>query len=230
MKLVAVILLHTPADGPETFPPSPSHFINERVVCEPRWADRLLPSSFLKETMSLWYKNKHPVLSHCDWWGPKIPPDLEFIPTLNPPLFSSSRRHWKKPNVCLLSPVLSSSLPPLSPTAPPALVAWTALHAAVQRQPQRPKPHQLPQLLPRGVLPAADRTDKRDGQPGGQWPVAVRREGPGVLHSGPEGKDAFIMSRTVQDTFSLLQIHADLQQLLCFRTLAYFGASGVDNR
>lgn len=81
--------------------------------------------------------------------------------SLRPPLFGVSRCHWKKPNVCLLSPILTSSLPPLSPSAPPILAehARTALHAAVQRQPQRPQPHQLPWLLPWGVLPAADRTD-----------------------------------------------------------------------
>lgn len=118
-------------------------------------------------------------------------------PSVKPPLFSISRCHWKKPNVCLLSTILTSSLPPLSLSAPPVLDVHpvsiaeptrTAVHAAVQRQPQRPQPHKFPRLLPWGVLPAADRTDQRDGEPGGQWPDAVLREGPGVLHSGPEGK------------------------------------------
>lgn len=117
---------------------------------------------------------------------------------LKPPppfsVFTSSPRR-KKPNVCLLSPVFTSSLPPLSQPSPPVLAvllaepARCALHAAVQRQPQRLQPHQLPRLLPWSVLPAADRTDQRDGQPWGQRPLAVCCQGPGVLHSGPKGKD-----------------------------------------
>lgn len=107
------------------------------------------------------------------------------------PSFSVSSCRRKKPNVCLLSPVLTSSLPPLSLSAPPVLVAQfarTALRAAVQRQPQHPQPDQLPWLLPWGVLPAADRADQRDSEPGGQWPLTVCCQGPGVLHSGPKGK------------------------------------------
>lgn len=103
----------------------------------------------------------------------------------------------KKANVCLLSPVLTSSLPPLSPSAPPVLAvhpvpfaepAGAPLHAAVQRQPQHPQSDKLPRLLQWGVLPAADRTDPGDGEPRGQRSVAVRCEGPGVLHRGPKGK------------------------------------------
>lgn len=66
----------------------------------------------------------------------------------NPPLkirlFRISLCHWKKTNVCLLSPILTSSLSPLSPPAPPVLVAKrarTTLHAAIQWQPQRPQPY-----------------------------------------------------------------------------------------
>lgn len=111
--------------------------------------------------------------------------------------FDASRCRRKKPNVCLLSPVLTSSLPPLSPSAPPVLAvhplpftepAGAPLHAAVQRQPQHPQSDKLPRLLQWGVLPAADRADQGDGQPRGQRPVAVCGQGPGVLHCGPKGK------------------------------------------
>lgn len=44
MKFVAVILLQKSADCSETFSPPPAHLVNERVLCELRWADRLLPS------------------------------------------------------------------------------------------------------------------------------------------------------------------------------------------
>lgn len=116
-----------------------------------------------------------------------------------PPSFSVSRCRWKKPNVCLLSPVLTSSLPPLSPSAPPVLAvplakpAGATLHTAVERQPQHPQSYKLPRLLPWGVLPAADRTDQRDSKPRGQWPVAVCCKGPGVLHSGPKGKGPVVL-------------------------------------
>lgn len=108
----------------------------------------------------------------------------------------------KKPNVCLLSPVLTSSLPPLSPSAPPVLAvhpvpfaepAGAPVHSAVQRQPQHPQSDKLPWLLQWGVLPAADRTDQRDGEPGGQRSVAVCCEGPGVLHSRPKGKNLWLL-------------------------------------
>ena len=147
-------------------------------------------------------KNYVTLMKNTQRWLATTDEDQSFplpraCPSVKPPLFSISRCHWKKPNVCLLSTILTSSLPPLSPSAPPVLdvhpvsvaePARTALHSAVQRQPQRPQPHQFPRLLPWGVLPAADRTDQRDGEPGGQWPDAVLREGPGVLHCGPEGK------------------------------------------
>lgn len=111
----------------------------------------------------------------------------------------------KKTNVCLLSPVLTSSLPPLSPSAPPVLAVHpvpfaeptgATLHSAVQWQPQHPQSDKLPRLLQWGVLPAADRTDQRDGEPGGQRSVAVCCQGPGVLHSGPKGKNLTVGSRT----------------------------------
>lgn len=119
-----------------------------------------------------------------------------FLQTPQRPLsFSVSRGRWKKPNVCLLSPVLTSSLPPLSPSAPPVLAkpAGATLHTAVERQPQHPQSYKLPRLLPWGVLPAADRTDQRDSKPRGQWPVAVCCKGPGVLHSGPKGKGPWVL-------------------------------------
>lgn len=112
-----------------------------------------------------------------------------------------SRHHRKKPNVCLLSPVFTSSLPPLSQSSPPVFAVLFAeparsdLHAAVQRQPQRLQPHQLPRLLSWSVLPAADRTDQRDGQPGGQRPLAVCGQGLGVLHRGSKGKDVVSLKR-----------------------------------
>lgn len=114
-----------------------------------------------------------------------------------------SRPHRKKPNVCLLSPVFTSSLPPLSQSSPPVLAVLLAeptrspLHAAVQRQPQRLQPHQLPRLLSWSVLPAADRTDQRDGQPWGQRPLAVCCQGLGVLHRGPKGKDVVSLKTSV---------------------------------
>lgn len=113
---------------------------------------------------------------------------------LKPPLFSVWSHHRKKPNVCLLSPISTSSLSPLPQSSPPFVAvllaepARTDLHAAVQRQPQRPQPYQLPQLLPWSVLPAADRTDQRDSEPWGQWPLAVCCQGLGVLHCGSKGK------------------------------------------
>lgn len=109
---------------------------------------------------------------------------------LKPPPFSVSRHHRKKPNVCLLTPVFTSSLPPLSQSSSPVFAepARTNLHAAVQRQPQRLQPYKLPWLLSWSVLPAADRTDQRDSQPRGQRPLAVCCQGLGVLHSGSKGK------------------------------------------
>lgn len=189
MKFVAVILLQKSADRSKTFTPSPAHLVSGGSAI-----------TLLIYEKQCHFDKKQTVLTHCDWWGSKIPPPKNlsteiqlcfFLPafTENPPLFSVSRRHWKKPNVCLLSPILTSSLPPLSPSAPPILaVARSDLHPAVQRQPQRPQPHQLPQLLPWGLLPSADRIDQRDSEPGSQWPVAVLCQGPGVLYSGPEGK------------------------------------------
>ena len=106
------------------------------------------------------------------------------------------RRRRKNPNVYLLPRVLTSSLRPLAPSAPPVLAAHpvsvaqpagATLQPALQRQPQRLQPHQLPGLFPWRVLPAPDRTHQGDGQPGGGGRVAVRRQGPGVLHRRPEG-------------------------------------------
>lgn len=44
MKFVAVTLQQKSVDRSETFPPPPAHLVNERVLCELRWADRPLPS------------------------------------------------------------------------------------------------------------------------------------------------------------------------------------------
>lgn len=110
---------------------------------------------------------------------------------LKPPTVQRPTSPSEEPNVCLLSLVFTSSLPPLSQPSPPVFAepTRTDLHAAVQRQPQPLQPYQLPRLLPWSVLPAADRTDQRDGKPRGQRPLAVCCQGPGVLHSGSKGKD-----------------------------------------
>lgn len=127
--------------------------------------------------------------------------------------------HRKKPNVCLLSLVFTSSLPPLSQSSAPVLAvllaepARSALHAAVQRQPQRLQPHQLPRLLSWSVLPAADRPDQRDGQPRGQRPLAVCCQGPRVLHSGPKGKDVISLKTSV---FKCVQKMLFLIIFFCF--------------
>lgn len=140
----------------------------------------------------------------------------------------SASRHWichysashvatgRNLNVCLLSSVLTPSRPPFSPSASPALayLARTDLPAVVQRQPQCPQPHQLPQLLPWRLLLAADRTDQRDGEPGGHRPHFVGCQGPGVLHSGSKGKNVpkylFVMKYT--PVISVLKVinHATL--------------------
>lgn len=198
MKCVAVISLQRPAYCSDTSPPSPVSLVTELGRCELQRVDRLLvwkgqyhfdnKLTVTDEDQRFPLPGVHPQKPSCAFFCQ---------PSLIPPLFRRLRRNWKKPNVCLLSPILTSSLPPLCPSAPPVLAihpVWTHLHTAVQRQSQRPQPHQLPQLFPWGVLPAADRTDQRDGEPGGQWPVAVCCEGPGVLHSGSEGRDVFIHS------------------------------------
>lgn len=161
--------------------------------------------------------NTSTVVSHCGRRGPKVCPEststriqLGFFsttPKSNLSLLRTTRSHRKKPNVCLLSPIFTSNLPPFCPSAtlvlavPPVPVAEpprTTLHAAVQRQSQRPQLHQLPQLFPWGVLPAADWTDQRDSEPGSQRPVTVCCQGPGVLHSGPEGKTVILFQQNIR--------------------------------
>lgn len=140
---------------------------------------------------------------------------------LKPPPFSVSRHHRKKPNVCLLSPVFTSSLPPLSQSSAPdfAEPTRTNLHAAVQRQPQRLQHYQLPRLLSWSVLPAADRTDQRDGKPWGQRPLAVCCQGLGVLHSGSEGKHVISLKTFVFRYVKkmLFLMFFSMRVLNCFR-------------
>lgn len=148
-------LLQQPVDCSETFPPSPGpslercmHFLSSggwAASSQHHFCESVTPKLKIYAADSLLLmRSAHfpcdkPI--HRDR-AVLLPASLHWIPPFS--VFSSL--NWKKPNVCLLSPVLSSGLPALTPSAPPSLagIAWTALPAALQREPQRPKSYQLP--------------------------------------------------------------------------------------
>lgn len=150
MKFVAVVFTAEVCGPLRDFPPPAVHIANDCVA----WAQ----VGELANALFIYEKQCHlDINTQC--WLTATYEDYRFPlsrvypqrsscaffckPPLKPPPFSVSSCRWKKPNVCLLSPVLTSSLPPLSPSAPPvypvpvAEPAWTTLHTAVQRQPQR---------------------------------------------------------------------------------------------
>lgn len=114
-------------------------------------------------------------------------------------LFTSSRR-YKTANVCLqqfFPSTLTQTVPPLCgsessrPTDSFAVSKPTGdtLQSTVKWESQRPEPHQLRVLFPRGVFSYPDRTHQGNGEPGCQRSVRdICGEGARMFNSGPKGK------------------------------------------